>query len=452
MNINDIYIANVIDMSMNGDGIVKVENNYTFFVRGAVVGDEIEFIVTKMNKTYGFGKLLRIINYSKSRRENLCSKSDRCGGCTLLNLKYETQLEIKSNTVRSNMSRIGGFSDQDYTYEGIIGAECELFYRNKAQFPVGIAGDVPVCGFYLPKSHNIVMVDSCKIQSEKINFILKSVMKYIKSEKISVYNEKSHNGVIRHIYIRDGGDDAMICIVTNTSKKLKNLKRLVDELLNMGNISIIQNVNTEKTNVVLGKKNITLFGNSYIHMNVGKFRFRVSPNSFFQVNTNQMEKLYQKVLEYASVSKNDIVFDLYCGVGSISLFLAEKAKHVIGVEIIEDAIENAKENARINCVDNVSFYCGDCGKTVDFLLNNGKTADIVVVDPPRKGCDDKTIELLKKINPRKIVYVSCNSSTFARDASKLHDFGYKIDKICAVDMFPQTMHVETVCLMSRKDS
>ena len=447
MNINDEYTAAVIDMTTNGDGIAKIEDNYTVFVSGAVIGDEISFVLTKLNKTYGFGKLKKIVSPSPSRRTSVCSESEKCGGCTLLNVKYPAQLDMKSRIVTSNMARIGGFFD--YTYEGIIGADCEYNYRNKAQFPLGMSDKGAVCGFFLPKSHDIVSIDSCFIQSDKINAALKSVMEFIREENISVYNEKTHRGTVRHVYVRDGGDELMVCIVTNTPEKIKNAEKLAKSLSHLGKISLVQNINTQKTNVILGRKNITLFGNPYIIMNVGDIKFKVSPNSFFQVNTSQMLKLYQKALEYASPSESDTVFDLYCGVGSISLFLSKNAKEVIGVEIVEDAVKNAKENARLNGMENTSFYCGDCGDTVDKLLSGGRKADIAVVDPPRKGCDDKTLELLNRMNPKKIVYVSCNSATLARDAAKLRGYGFKVDKLCAVDMFPQTMHVEAVCLMSR---
>ena len=447
MNINDEYTASVIDMTTDGDGIAKIEDNYTIFVRGAIVGDEISFVLTKLNKTYGFGKLNKIVTTSPFRRTSVCCKFEKCGGCTLLNIKYTAQLDMKSHTVTSNMARIGGVSD--YVYEGIIGADCEYNYRNKAQFPLGLSDKGAVCGFFLPKSHDIVSIDSCCIQSDRINAALNTVMEFIREENISVYNEKTHRGTVRHIYVRDGGDELMVCIVTNTPEKIKNAEKLAKSLSHIGKISLIQNINTQRTNVILGGRNITLFGNPYIIMNVGDIKFKVSPNSFFQVNTSQMLKLYQKALEYASPSESDTVFDLYCGVGSISLFLSKKVKEVVGVEIVEDAVKNAKENARLNGIENTSFYCGDCGETVDKLLSEGKRADIAVVDPPRKGCDDKTLELLNRMNPKKIVYVSCNSATLARDAAKLCGYGFKVDKLCAVDMFPQTMHVETVCLMSK---
>ena len=368
-----------------------------------------------------------------------------------MHTSYDAQLKFKSDFVFSNLVRIGGYAPDDFTYEHIVGADNEFNYRNKAQFPVGMSGGEVVSGFYSPKSHTIAPCKSCLIQDERINICMEMAMEYIKAEKLSPYDERSHRGVIRHIYARCGKDGLMVVFVTNSSKPLRNIESLAKKLSSLGKITVVQNVNTKRTNVILGRENIVLYGDGYIHMNVDDLVFKVSPHSFFQVNTTQMQKLYQKALEYASLSKEDTVFDLYSGVGSISLYMARHAKTVVGVEIVPDAIDNAKENAHLNGITNAEFYCGDCTEVVEGLLNEGKRCDVAVVDPPRKGCDEKLLGLLKTMNPERIVYVSCNSATLARDVAILRDFGYELKKACAVDLFPQTTHVECVAQLCCDD-
>ncbi len=444
----DILTAKTTDLTINGDGVAKIEQ-YPVFIKGAVVGDFVRFEVTKTNKTYGFGKLIEIITPSDDRRESPCPSFESCGGCSLMHLSYDAQLNFKSDLVLSNLTRIGGYSEGDFTYEKILGASQEFSYRNKAQFPVGREKGKVVCGFYSPKSHTIAPCTSCLIQDEKINKAIELSMEYIKSQKIPVYDEKSHKGIIRHIYVRCGDNEIMLVFVTNSSKPLKNIEKLSSKLSSLGKATILQNINTKRTNVILGRENITLFGDGYIHMSLDGLRFKVSAHSFFQVNTEQMKKLYKKALEYASLSKDDTVFDLYSGVGSISLYMARHAKKVIGVEIVPDAIENSKENAELNSIKNAEFYLGDCTEVVENLLADGVKCDVAVVDPPRKGCDKNLLQLLKTISPKRIVYVSCNSATLARDVAILKDFGYTLQKACAVDLFPQSTHCECVSLLTR---
>jgi len=445
---NDILEAYVTDLTVNGDGVAKTDN-YPVFIAGAVVGDFVRFKVTKTNKTYGFGKLLEIITPSKNRRTSPCPSFCDCGGCSLMHTNYDAQLKLKSDFVLSNLVRIGGCSPDEFTYEPIVGADNEFNYRNKAQFPVGISKGEVVSGFYSPKSHDIVPCKTCLIQDQRINKAIELGMAYIKSQKISVYDERTHKGIIRHIYVRCGKDELMLVFVTNSKKPLKNIDNLSKKLSELGKITIVQNINTKRTNVILGRENIVFCGDGYIKMSVDDLVFKVSPHSFFQVNTEQMKKLYNKALEYASLSKDDTVFDLYCGVGSISLYMARSAKSVTGVEIVPDAIDNAKENAHLNGITNAEFYCGDCTEVVESLLSDGKKCTVAVVDPPRKGCDEKLLSLLKTINPERIVYVSCNSATLARDVAILKDFGYTLKKVCAVDLFPQSTHVETVVMLSQ---
>ncbi|MBE7050535.1 MAG: 23S rRNA (uracil(1939)-C(5))-methyltransferase RlmD [Ruminococcaceae bacterium] len=447
----ETYVATVTDQTVAGDGVVKFES-YPIFVKGGVKGDEIRLKVTKTNKTYGFGELTEIIKPSKNRRTPNCPSFSHCGGCSLMHMDYEAQLEFKSDFVLSNITRIGGYGEGEFEFEKIIGADNEYNYRNKAQFPVGISKGKTVCGFYLPKSHIISPCESCNIQDERINKALKMAMEYIRKEKITPYDEKTHKGIIRHIYIRTGKDEIMVAFVTNSKRKLPNTDALAKKLASFGKVSLVQNINTGKTNVILGYENIVLYGDDHIIIELDDLRFKVSPNSFFQVNTSQMQKLYAKALEYAAPEDGDTVFDLYSGVGSISLFLSKKASKVIGVEIVPDAVENAKENAKINNIENVHFFCGDCTEVVEKLISKGEKADIAVVDPPRKGCDENLLTLLKNMNPKKIVYVSCNSSTLARDLVILREYGYVLKKACAVDMFPQTCHVETVVLLQRQNT
>ena len=450
--LNKIYEATVCDLSVSGDGIVK-EDSYTVFVAGATIGDKITYRLTKKNKTYGFGKLIEILIPSSYRRTPVCPSFSSCGGCTLMHTDYSAQLEYKGNFVLSNILRLGSYSRDEFLYEPIVGAENEFFYRNKAQFPVGLKNGKAVCGFYASKSHEIIPCENCYIQNETINRAVECVLFWINQNKISVYDEKTHKGSVRHIYARYGEEnrELMVCIVTNSSKKLPESESLAHSLIPFGLKSLVQNINTKNTNVILGDKNIVLYGSDCINITVDDLTFKVNPHSFFQVNTSQMKKLYAKALEYADVTENDTVFDLYSGVGSISLYLAKKAKKVIGVEIVPQAVENARENAKLSKVSNAQFHCGDCTEVVESLLKNGEKADVVVVDPPRKGCDEALLELIKKISPKRLVYVSCNSSTLARDIALLKEKGYILKKCSAVDMFPQTGHVESVAQLTLSD-
>ena len=311
-----------------------------------------------------------------------------------------------------------------------------------------------MCGFYEKSSHTIVPTDNCLIQDKSINTAVNIVMSFIRKYKLSIYNEKNHKGIIRHIYVRQGigsQNPLMVVIVTNSTQPLKGSDSLADMLLKEVNLkSLVQNINTAKINTVLGYDNITLWVDSTISTNVGDIEFVISPNSFFQVNYEQMQKLYSKAKEYANLDGSQTVFDLYCGVGSISLFMADKAKLVVGVEIVEQAIENAKVNAAANNITNAEFYCGDCPKVVKELIEDGYSPEVVVVDPPRKGCDEDMLSLINTISPKRLVYVSCNSSTLSRDVSILKEYGYVMKKCCAVDMFPHSMHVEAVALLCKQ--
>lgn len=445
---NKTYECEITDLTVSGDGVAKI-NAYPLFVKGAIPGDTVLLKPTKLNKTYGFAKIIKILNPSPQRRSPKCKSFPKCGGCSIMHQNYEGQLKFKSDFVLSNILKMGSYSLNEFEYEGIVESDNEFFYRNKAQFPVRKSGNDIVCGFYEPKSHDVIDCEMCHIQNDVINKAVSITLDFVRKNKIPAYNEENHTGVLRHIYARysEENKELMLVLAVNSTKKIKNAESLAKALVPLGLKSLVQNINTKKTNVVLGKKNILLWGEEHILMQTDDLLFKVSPHSFFQVNTPQMKKLYNKAIEYADLSGEETVFDLYCGVGSISLYMAKKAKKVIGVEIVPPAIENAKENAEINSISNAEFYCGDCTKVVEDLISKGERADVVVVDPPRKGCDEKLLNLINNISPQKIVYVSCNSATLGRDLKVLKEFGYKLEKACAIDLFPQSVHCEAVAVL-----
>ncbi len=448
---NQILNLTVEDVTSSGDGVCKYEG-YPLFVKGGVTGDVLEVTVTKTNKTYGFGRINRIVESSPHRQKPICPVFEKCGGCDYMHIDYAHQLEIKANTIVSNMQKIGSVHPGEYEFEGVIGADNTLYYRNKSQLPLGKRGKGIVFGFFSKGSHEIVPVTHCAIQDDVINRIAKVFLDYATGHHLTVYDEKSHKGILRHLYVRTGNktNDVLAVIVTNSSKPLPDIDLLAEELKKVANVKgLVQNINTQKTNLILGSENRILWGENKIFSYIGDLVFSMSSESFFQVNGEQTEKLYGKALEYAFPEKDETVFDLYCGTGSISLFLAKKAHRVIGVEIVEKAIENAKENAKLNGIENASFYAGDCAEVTKELLEKGENADIVVVDPPRKGCSEDMIKLIGEISPKKLVYVSCNSATLARDVKMLKEYGYRLKKVCGVDMFPNTGHVEAVALLQQ---
>lgn len=449
---NDILDVDITAIGINGEGIAKHEG-FAIFVPFGVVGDILKIKMLKLNKNYGYAKIIEVIKPSENRREPVCESFYKCGGCQMMHMDYSAQLKVKSGFVYNNIIRIGGYSANEFEFEKIIGADDEYFYRNKAQFPVGISENGAVCGFYSKKSHDIVTCETCYIQNEKINVIVNAVMEYVRENEISVYDENTHSGIIRRIFVRCANDDderTVVCIVTNTEKMLPKKEKLIKSLrLIDGVVGVIQNINTSKTNVVLGSENRVIFGSDKLISNIGENKYVISPHSFYQVNHKQVKKLYDKALEYSDLSGNDTVVDLFCGAGTISLYMAKCAKKVIGVEIVEDAVVNAIENAKLNDIDNAEFICGDCTKVTGELVKQGIKPDVVVVDPPRKGCTESSLNDIVKMNPNRIVYVSCNSATLARDLKILKDKGYALKKCTPVDLFPQTVHVECVALVSR---
>ncbi|MCX7748162.1 MAG: 23S rRNA (uracil(1939)-C(5))-methyltransferase RlmD [Clostridia bacterium] len=448
---NEKYSVEITGMTHEGQGVGRI-NNFTVFVEGAITGEKVETLIIKLNKTYAVGKLLNIIESSPSRRKPFCEVYKRCGGCNLQHLHYEEQLKFKTNLVEENIKRIGKI--QDVHIHPTIGMDNHLNYRNKAQYPVG-SGDSGInVGFYATRSHNIIDHPVCHIQSEVSDKVKSIVKKFILDHKISIYDEKSEKGLLRHIMTRVGfkTGEVMVVLVINGSDlphKDQLIYRLQSTLENVK--SIILNINTQNSNVILGSKNKVIYGSETIIDTIGQFKFHISPLSFFQVNPLQTQVLYQKALDYAGLTGNEIVFDLYCGIGTITLFLSQKAKKVYGVEIVEDAVHDARKNAQLNHIENVEFMTGGAEKVIPEVYAKGIMADVVVVDPPRKGCDEVLLKTLIQMQPHRIVYVSCNPSTLARDLKYLEENDFKTSEIQPVDMFPHTAHVECVVGIHRKN-
>mgnify|MGYP002586698518 FL=1 len=450
---NKEYIVDIVDIGQGGVGIGKYEG-FTVFVDGGLVQDKIKVKITKSKKNYAVGDIVEIIEKSPFRVERKCSESLRqCGGCQIQELDYQKQLDVKTNEVKQVISRIGKLDD--VVIHDTLGMEHPFRYRNKAQFPIQKKDNMPVIGFYKKKSHDLISTDECIIQHEVNDKIIKIIKTYIRAYNVSIYDEKTHKGLLRHVVTKVGftTGEVMIVLVAN-GKKLPYLKELASVLKENipGFKTLVVNVNTQKTNVILGKENIVAYGDGMIRDYIGELVFEISPLSFFQVNPLQTEVLYNKALEYANLGENDTVFDIYCGIGTISLFLAQKAKKVYGIEIVEDAIKDAKRNAKINNMDNVEFYVGKAEEVVPKMYKEGKRANVVVVDPPRKGCDEKVLDTIISMQPDRVVYVSCNPSTLARDLAYLNERGYKCHEIQPVDMFPHSVHVENVAWLSKADN
>ena len=448
---NKEYIVDIVDIGQGGVGIGKYEG-FTVFVDGGLVQDKIKVKITKSKKNYAVGDIVEIIEKSPFRVERKCSESLRqCGGCQIQELDYQKQLDVKTNEVKQVISRIGKLDD--VVIHDTLGMEHPFRYRNKAQFPIQKKDNMPVIGFYKKKSHDLISTDECIIQHEVNDKIIKIIKTYIRAYNVSIYDEKTHKGLLRHLVTKVGftTGEVMIVLVAN-GKKLPYLKELASVLKENipGFKTLVVNVNTQKTNVILGKENIVAYGDGMIRDYIGELVFEISPLSFFQVNPLQTEVLYNKALEYANLGENDTVFDIYCGIGTISLFLAQKAKKVYGIEIVEDAIKDAKRNAKINNMDNVEFYVGKAEEVFPKMYKEGKRANVVVVDPPRKGCDEKVLDTIVSMEPDRVVYVSCNPSTLARDLAYLNERGYKCHEIQPVDMFPHSVHVENVAWLSKE--
>ena len=453
---NEDYQVLIEDMGNDGEGIGHVQG-MTVFVKDAVVGDLAEVKIVKVKKNIAYGRLMKLITPSPYRVEPVCDKAKRCGGCTMQQVSYEQQLEYKWNKVKNCLQRIGKMENVEAIMEKpAYGMNNPFHYRNKAQFPVGRDknGNV-VIGFYAGRSHDIIDTESCAIGAPVNDQIVAIVRSFIEDNHISTYDEETGRGLVRHILIRVGftTKEIMVCLVTN-GNKLPHSEILIDELVKIdGMTSICLNVNMENTNRILGDKCITLWGQSYITDYIGDIKYQISPLSFYQVNPVQTNVLYNKALEYADLSGDETVWDMYCEIGTISLFLAQKAKKVYGVEIVPQAIDDARHNAEINGITNAEFFVGKAEEVVPDIYKkggDGSHADVVVVDPPRKGCDQVLLDTLVHMAPERIVYVSCDPATLARDVKILQEKGYEAKKVAVVDQFCHSGHVETVVLLSHK--
>lgn len=448
------------DMGIDGEGIGKI-NGITLFVKDAIIGDRVLVKVMKMKKNYGYARMMEILEPSPYRVQPRCEYHRQCGGCQMQAMDYKKQLEFKENKVKNNLVRIGGFTDAEQVMEPVIGMDEPYFYRNKAQFPIGRdkEGRI-VAGFYASRTHSIIPNRKCYLGADINEQVLGIVIDFMEKYEIEPYDEKTGSGLVRHVLIRKGfaSGEIMVCLVVN-GKKLPYAEQLVDELCKLeGMTSITLNVNRKNTNVILGEELILLWGQDYITDAIGDIRYQISPLSFYQVNPVQTEKLYGTALEYAGLTGQETVWDLYCGIGTISLFLARKVKRVYGVEIVPQAIENAKNNARINGIRNAEFFVGKAEEVLpEFYERESKCMsetemlhpDVIVVDPPRKGCDEKCLNTIVKMRPERVVYVSCDSATLARDLKYLCENGYELKKVRPVDMFPQTVSIENVVLLSK---
>ena len=447
---NKEYVVDIVDIGQGGVGIGKYEG-FTVFVEGGLIQDKVKVRISKSKKNYAVGDIVEILEKSPFRVDRICSDDLKdCGGCQIQELDYNKQLELKTNEVKQVISRIGKLENVEI--HETIGMQSPCRYRNKAQFPIQNINGSTAIGFYKKKSHDVIPTDMCVIQHDINDKIIKIIKTYIQAYNVSIYNEMTHTGVLRHLVTKVGftTNEVMVVLVANGTK-LPHLNELASVLQENipGFKTLVLNINKDKTNVILGKENKVIYGNGKINDYIGDLVFEISPLSFFQVNPVQTEVLYNKALEYAELKENDTVFDIYCGIGSISLFLAQKATKVYGIEIVEDAIKDAKINAKLNNLNNVEFYVGKAEEVVPKMYSEGKTANVVVVDPPRKGCDEKVLDTIVSMKPDRVVDVSCNPSTLARDLAYLDERGYKCVEIQPVDMFPHTMHVECCALMSR---
>lgn len=450
VNKNDIIEVLFEDLTHEGAGVAKIDG-YPIFVQNALPGEKAKIKVLKANKGYGFGRLMEIIENSPYRVEISTEDYNKYGGCQLQHMSYEGQLEFKEKQVRDVMTRIGKL--EDATVYPVIGMDDPTHYRNKAQVPVGEKDGKMIAGFFKPRTHEIVETKESIIQNEVISEAVQVVKEVFSNLGIPAYNEQTHKGVLRHIMARYGKQtgELMIVLVTRTSS-IPFIETIVKEITDrLPQVkSIVQNVNTKKTNVILGDKMTLLWGNEVIYDRIGDVKFAISAKSFYQINPDQTKVLYDKALEYAGLTGEETVIDAYCGIGTISLFLAQKAKKVIGVEVVEEAIEDARRNAELNEIANAEFVVGDAGNVIAEYYQKGNTADVIVMDPPRKGCEESLLNTIIEMKPKKVVYVSCNPGTLARDLHILEEGGYQAVKIQPVDMFPMTTHVENVVLLELK--
>ena len=490
MNKNDICEIIIEDMGKDGEGIGHVDG-MTVFVKDTVVGDRASVKVMKVKKNLAYARLMEIQEPSPYRVTPICEKAVQCGGCTLQHISYEKQLELLQNHVKNCLTRIGGLKDAEALMEPVLGMEEPFHFRNKMQFPVGTDRDgTPQLGFYAGRTHSLIPLSDCPVGHPVNRVILQAVKEYIREAHVPVYDEEKHEGLLRHVLTRVGfgTGQVMVCLVVNGDRLpeedllVEKLRDAMDGIISDGTpaggtreeseeeskeesveecvkecgplrlASVCMNINTEKTNRILGFHSRVIFGTPVIEDTIGDIRFEIAPESFFQVNPVQTEKLYGKALEYAGLSGDEIVWDMYCGIGTISLFLARRAKKVYGVEIVPQAIGNAKRNAELNGFQNTEFFVGKAEEIVPKLYAEDPDryrADVVVVDPPRKGCDSELLSTIASMSPKRLVYVSCDPATLARDIAILSKEGFVVEKVATVDMFPHSMHVETIALIEQ---
>ena len=446
---NQIFTAVIEDISSEGSGVCRLDG-MAVFVPETAVGDRVSVRLVKVLKNYAYGIIEELLEASPDRIVNDCPVYKKCGGCVFRHISYDAECSVKNNIIVNAFKRIGGIEP---VFDSFIMAEQTSRYRNKAQYPLAVQDGKAVCGFYAPRSHRVIPVTDCPLQPDVFSEIVECCLGFINEKKLSVYDESTHTGILRHIYIRKGhySDNIMVCFVVRKNYQ-RQLAPLADALRRKfpGICSIIGNVNPDATNVILGSSWFQLYGTFEMSDTMCGNKIQISPPSFYQVNTVQAERLYRKALEYAAPAPDDTIADLYCGAGTIGLSMAGKAAHITGIEIVPEAIENAKINARENNINNAEFYCGDAGKIFDKLRSQGCAPDIIVVDPPRKGCSEESLMQITQAAPKKIVMISCNPSTAARDAKLISLQGYSVDRVCGADLFPRTRHVECVVLMSRK--
>ena len=445
---NDVVELEITGITSEGNGVGRVEG-MAIFVPQTAIGDKLLVKIVSIKKSYAYGIVDTILVPSSDRIDADCEVFGRCGGCAYRHISYKSELSIKEDVVKDAFTRIGKLNPE---FAPILACDETEYYRNKAQYPVAEIDGKAFCGFYSKRSHRVVPFTACKIQPKEFEEIVNRIINYVNEKNISVYNEQTSKETLRHIYLRKGysTNETMVCLVTtrNIADDISDLcEMLASEFANIK--SIVVNVNKQNTNIILGRKNYIAWGEPHISDVMCGNKVLLSPNSFYQVNTKQAEKLYNIAKEFANITPNDTLLDLYCGAGTIGLSMAKQLKSLIGVDDVPQAIKNATENAELNSIGNAEFYCSDAGEFAEKIVQQNKRIDVVIVNPPRKGCDLLTLNSISKIAPTSVVMVSCNPSTAARDCAILNTLGYEVSKVSAVDMFPRTVHVETVVLMSR---
>ncbi len=447
---NKEYIVDIVDNGYDGEGIAKIEN-FIVFVNGAIKNEVCKIAITKVKKDFAYGRIIEVIQKSNNRIDEDCNTYKRCGGCSLRHIDYLYTLQMKQKMVQMLVDKT---LNSRIEVQQTIGMEYPYFYRNKLQYPIGISKDnKPTMGVFAKRTHEIIPVENCYIQNQTSEQIAKYIFELIKKYNISVYDERIAKGKIRHIVIKIGiKTNEIMCILVTNEEEIGQESKLVEDITKkFSNIkTVIKNVNNQNTNVILGKKNIVLYGDGYIYDKLGEYTFKISPMSFYQTNPIQTEKLYNKAIEYANLNEEDVLCDLYCGIGTIGIFAARHVKKVYGIEIVEEAIQDAKENAKINEINNIEFISGDVEKVFQNMIEQKRIfPTAIIVDPPRKGLDNTTIQTILSLNVKKFVYVSCNPSTLVRDL-KILEGKYNVKQIQPVDMFPFTSHVECVAVLQLK--